>query len=27
VICGFGVEGYALAIIGLATMVGAGVNN
>jgi 3-dehydroquinate dehydratase II len=27
VICGFGVEGYALAIIGLATMVGAEVNN
>jgi 3-dehydroquinate dehydratase II len=27
VICGFGVEGYALAIIGLATMVGAGVKN
>jgi len=27
VICGFGVEGYALAIIGLATMVSAGVNN
>jgi len=27
VICGFGVEGNALAIIGLATMVGAGVNN
>jgi 3-dehydroquinate dehydratase II len=27
VIRGFGVEGYALAIIGLATMVGAGVNN
>ena len=27
VICGSGVEGYALAIIGLATMVGAGVNN
>jgi 3-dehydroquinate dehydratase II len=27
VICGFGVEGYALAIIGLATMVGAEVKN
>jgi 3-dehydroquinate dehydratase II len=27
VICGFGAEGYALAIVGLATMVGAGVNN
>ena len=27
VICGFGTEGYALAIVGLATMVGAGVNS